>query len=77
MKTDGKLDNNEYKTEYSSNSLYIQSITKKMDQAEFACTARNEYGIAEDQKITLDVLCLLQHFFLMSNHIIIDCLSNR
>ena len=58
LKTDGRVDNNEYRTEYSSNILSIPKIIKKMDQAQFACTARNEFGASDEEKITLDVLCM-------------------
>jgi hypothetical protein len=51
---DGKVDNNDYRTEY--NTLIIETLSKKMDQAEFACTASNQYGTSQEERITLDVL---------------------
>jgi len=46
----------QFRTEYRSNSLIIDSVTKRMDRAVFECSARNEYGASNEEQITLDVL---------------------
>ncbi len=42
---------------YESNYLIVHRISKDMNNAEFECTAQNEYGFSQTVSIKLDVLC--------------------
>ncbi|CAG2102918.1 unnamed protein product, partial [Medioppia subpectinata] len=48
--------NHEFRTEYQTNALIIDRVTKSMNKAVFECSARNEFGASNNEQITLDVL---------------------